>query len=146
MISLFVGIIAYYEVPFSQRINLRNAARRFYIDYKKMVQGLPCLGIMGANGSAQTIYQTYQVATPDLTQENEDQAGIVLWPDRFQKLIAYRAAKILQGNVDADDTNFRMSEEQEIQYQNLLDGFIGWDHDLKLSGMGGRLGYDPERL
>lgn len=146
MRKLVVGTIPYYPVPFDKRIGFRNTARRYYIDYKRMVQGSTCLGLCGSAGSSQSINVFYQVATDPLTETNEDTLGVILWPDEFQHLIAYHVAKIKTGAIDADleTIKFNLSAQQEAEYQNLMDGLIAWDHDIKLAEMGNALGYADE--
>ncbi len=139
-----VGIIQYFPARYDQLVTFRNSPRKYYIDYKKMVQGLPCLGLTGKVGSSQPITIFFQAGTQALTQANETTAGVVLWPDEFQPLIPYHVGRILQGNVDADEINFRMSAEQEAEYQNLMDGFIAWNADLKLAEMNFQGGYADE--
>lgn len=131
----------YYPIPMNRREMMQKVARRYYIDYKKMVQGLPALGLTGSLGAAQVIGMHYTVRTPDLTEANEEATGIILWPDEFQAIIPYQAAKIIQGNTDADEINFRMSAKQDEEYMRLLDALIAWDHDIKLSQMNNQLGY-----
>lgn len=141
MNKVTVGIIPYWPVRFDQRIAFRQIARRYYIDYKRMVQGQTAIGFTGSVGTSQAINMFYQIATDPLTQTNENTAGVVLWPDEFQPLIPYQAAKILQANIDPDEIAFRQSSEQEAEYQRLMDGLIAWDHDIKLAEMNNQGGY-----
>lgn len=141
MNKLFVGTIQYFPIPFNQRITYRQSARRFYIDYKRMVAGSTALGLCGAVASAQTINMFYTAKTDDLTEAVENTAGLILWPDEFQPIIPYKAAKIFEANIDADDIAFRMSAAQEAEYQSLLDAFIAWDQDIKLAEMNNQGGY-----
>lgn len=133
--------VEFFPIGFNQREQMQKMARRYYIDYKRMVQGSTALGLTGSIGTSSVIGMHFQVKTDALTEANEDTAGVILWPDEFQPIIPYQAAKIIQGNADADDINFRMSTMQEAEYQRLLDGLIAWDHDIKLSQMNGQGGY-----
>jgi len=142
--KIMVGTVQYFPIRYDQQIRYRNTPRRFFVDYKKLIQGLPCLALTGAVATAQTITVYYRISTPKLTQLNENEPGVVLWPDEFARILPYHAAKILQANVDADETNFRMSAMQEVEYQNLMDGFVAWDADMKLAQMGGAGGYADE--
>lgn len=138
--------LTYYPIGMNMRESMQKVARRYYIDWKRAVQGQTALGLTGTVATALTIGMHYQVATADLTEAAENTAGIVLWPDEFQPLIVYQAAKIIQANIDADEINFRMSAMQEAEYQRLLDGLIAWDADIKLSQMNGQLGYSEETI
>ncbi len=138
-ISMYVGNYLYLGIPFAQRIGYRLMPRRFTVDHRNKK-----FFLTGQMGTSATIYHTYLTTSPALTEANESQDGIILWPDEFQLLIVYQAAKILQGNADADDVTFRMSPQQEAEYQRILDAFIAWDADLKLQAMGNSLGYSPE--
>lgn len=142
--KVMVGSIQYFPIRYDQLVTHQNVARRFYIDHKKMVQGAACLGLTGKVGSSQAITVFFQASTPALTQANENTVGVILWPDEFQPIIPYHVGRILQGNVDADETNFRMSAGQELEYQNLMDGLIAWDQDLKLAAMNNQGGYADE--
>lgn len=144
MLSLYVGTIPYYPVSFAKRITYRSVARKYYIDHKKQVHGDAALGIMGSAGSAQIITQNYLVKTDDLTEDNENDAGVVLWPDEFQPIIPYIAARIYQANIDPDDIAIRQAVAQDVEVQRLWEGMVAWDHDLKLAEMGGRTGYADE--
>lgn len=135
--------IEYFPIPFAKRELYQKSARRYYIDWKRAVQGQTCLGLTGSVGTAQVIGMYYQIATDALTEANENTA-VVLWPDEFQPLIPYQAAKIIQANTDADEINFRMSAAQEAEYQRLLDGLVAWDADIKLSEMNYQGGYAEE--
>lgn len=137
-------VSTYYPIPMNKREQMQKVARRYYIDHKRAVQGLTALGLTGSVASAQVIGMHYQAKTDALTEANENTAGIILWPDEFQPIIPYQAAKIIQANTDADEINFRMSSYQEAEYQRLLDAFIAWDHDIKLSQMNGQGGYSDE--
>lgn len=141
MRKVVVGIIPYYPIPFDKKIAFRQIPRRYYIDYKRAVQGLTALALTGVVATAQTINMFYTVTTPACTEANEDTAGVILWPDEFQPIIPYQMAKLVQANIDADEINFRMSASQEAEYQRLLDSFIAWDHDIKLAQMNNQLGY-----
>ena len=133
--------IPYFEINMNRREAMQKMARRFYIDWKKAVQGVPCLGLTGSVASSHTINLYYQIKTEDLTEANENTAGIVLWPDEFQHIIPYKAAEIFQGNIDTDDKSFVMSAKQEKRYNELLDALIAWDQDIKLAEMNGQGGY-----
>lgn len=138
--------VQYYPIPMNKRELMQKISRRFYIDWKKMVQGTASLGLTGSVASASTIGMHYQVKTDDLTEANENTTGIILWPDEFQPIIPYQVAKIIQANTDADEINFRMSAAQEAEYQRLLDAFIAWDQDIKLSQMNFQGGYSDETI
>jgi len=146
MISVYVGQVLFLPVPFAKRVAYRNVARRYYIDYKKQVQNVAALGITGTAASAQTIQQNYLVGTPDLTEANENTAGIILWPDEFQPIIPYIAARIFQANIDPDDIAIRQSIAQDVEMQHLWDAMVAWDHDIKLAEMGGAGGHADEEV
>ena len=147
MINLYVGTLEYWPVPFAQRIRYKDTSRRYYIDYKRWVAGSTALGLTGkVTGSSQTITQVYLVETGDLTEANEDTAGVILWPDEFQLVIANLAAKIKNANIDPDEINFRQALEHDREFARFLEPLIAWDHELKLSAQNDRRGYFQEEL
>ncbi len=144
MLRLFIGRYEAWPVSSAEKVRFQNAARRYYIDHKRQVAGLTALGIMGSTGSGQTISQVYQVTTADLTEDNEDTAGVILWPAEFQPIIPYVAARVFQANIDPDDISVRQAIAQDREAQDLLDAMIAWDQDIKLAAMGNQGGYASE--
>lgn len=136
MIKLVVGTMPYFPVPFKDRIRYRDATRRYYIDWKNRQ-----FALTGSIAGSQTISQHYLIKTDDLTQANETTEGVVLWPDEYQLLIAYEAAVLKSGGIDADTTSQGNAPVLNGEHQELLDGFIEWDADLKLQSMNGQGGY-----
>lgn len=141
MLRVFVGRYEFWPISSAQKIRFQNAPRRFYIDHKLQIAGLPALGIMGSSGSAQTISQVYLMKTDDLTEDNEEDDGVILWPDEFQPILPYMAAAIYQSNIDPDDIAIRQSLAQEKAALDILDALVAWDHDIKLSAMNNQGGY-----
>ncbi len=141
MLRVFAGRFEFWPVSSAQKIRYQNAVRRYYIDHRLQVAGSAALGLMGSTGSAQTITQVFLMKTDDLTEDNEETNGIILWPDEFQPLIPYVAAGIYQANLDPDDISVRQAVSQKVEAQNILDSMIAWDHDIKLAAMGNQGGY-----
>ena len=136
LLKLVVGNIPYIPVGFLNRDNFRNAARRYYVDWKNKQ-----FALCGAVGSAQTIKQYYLMKTTRITSDNADDAATIVWPDEFKMLLAFVMAGVYQGNIDPDDIAVRQSVQQFAQGSILLDAMIGWDHDIKLASMNNQGGF-----
>lgn len=130
LLKLTVGLIPYIPVPFMNRENFRNAARRYYIDWKNKQ-----FALCGTIASTQTIRQYFLTKTTRITSSNADDATTIVWPDEFKPLLAFMMAGIYQGNIDPDDIAVRQSVQQFVQGQMLLDAMIAWDQDIKLASM-----------
>lgn len=141
MIKLYVGTMPYWPVPYASRISFRDAARRYYIDHKNAQ-----FALCGTIGSVATISQIYRIKTTDLTEANEDTDNIITWPEEFQPLVAYEAAKIFLQNIDPDTTAVAQGNYNAAEHQALLDSFIAWDHDIKLAAMNNQGGYADDVL
>lgn len=137
-IKLSLDRIKYRLCKFEDQILFRNVARRAFLDMANST-----FAPTGPIASAGTWYLFYLYKTDDFTEDNADEETCV-WPEEFHALIPYQAAKIYQANVDADAIAYRMSQEQENEYERLLSAFRAWDHDLKTASMDGRTGFDPE--
>lgn len=59
----------------------------------------------------------------------------------YGAVLAYRMAKNYSGAIDGDDVNFRMSENQEKEYRELLAAMHQWDGRLQMQAMGNRAGF-----
>lgn len=130
MLNLVVGNTRYYPVPFINREQWKNAARRYYIDWKNRR-----FALTGNNQAACTIHQFFLSSTPDITVADADSATAVLWPSEFHPLIPFEMAEIFQANIDPDEISFRMSKEQRFQKQEIEDMMIALDTDNKLAAM-----------
>lgn len=139
VLKVFVGTTEYFPCQFQNRIRYRNASRRYYIDWKNNQ-----FAICGTGGSSQTITLVFLTSTVDISESNETDPDVIVWPSEWHPLIPYEAAKIYQSNIDADSIAFRMSAAQEREYNRLRAGLLSWDTDLKLAAMNGQGGYADE--
>ncbi len=143
--KIVVGIIPYYPIPFEQRIGYRFSARRFYIDENG--KNLYLTG-KASQSSGNTINHWYWPFMPPLTQTNENTdivaGGLILWPQRFWRLLVWEAAFLYLGGIDGDDVAQRISKVQMEQYMRLKDNFIAWAVGNKLAAMGNAGGYAEE--
>lgn len=137
-VKLSLDRLKYTLCRFEDQVLYRNSARRAFINL-----GANTFAPTAPISTSGTWYLFYFKKTPDFTEDNEEDS-VCLWPDEFQPLIPYQAAKIYQANIDADAIAFRMSAEQEAEYERLLAAFRAWDHDLKTASMDGRTGFDTE--
>lgn len=135
-LKIVVGNILFAPVKYTSREAYRNAARRYYLDYKNQKYAL-----CGSIGSSQPINHYYMVTTPIISSSNEDDPTAIVWPDRFKNLLPYKMALVHQTTSQGDVTSYRLGPGASAAYEDLLDAFIAWDHDLKLQDMNGRTGY-----
>lgn len=138
--KIVVDIIPYYPIPFKQRIGWRFSARRYYIDVLNQK-----FALTGAVTGPKVINHWYQPICPPLTTDNETEDiaenGLILWPQRFWRVVAFEALALYQGNYSGDDVSRTMSPAQWNQYQRLRDSLMAWDHDIKLQGLNDQTGY-----
>lgn len=134
--KLMVGRDMQFEqVPFDEQHQWRNSANKFCIDVANSVYYL-----LGAIGTADTIYHYYIKTTDDITS-----ATSLVWPTRFHPIIAYEVAGYIMMGVDADDIFARMSPENKMAAETLTDAFQSWDTQLQLDAQGGRAQVEQER-
>jgi len=130
-VKLMVGTdFEYLPVPFMEQHLYRNASMRYFIDLANSVYYLT-----GSVNAAQTIYMYYLKTTTDFTSANASTAGICVWPERFQPIMAFDVAAMYQGGVDFDDVSARMSPFNRAMAKELNDAMIDWDNQLKLRSM-----------
>lgn len=125
-----------YEVPFRRREAFQLQMHRYYIDAKNKQ-----FAMCGKASQNMIINHWYQCYNNQMSVDTEDDTGVINWPNRFWPILVYGAASIRNGAFDADAMAFRMSIEQSEVFDNLLQGLINWDQDLKLQDMNGRGGY-----
>lgn len=123
------------QVPFDEQHIWRNSANKFCVDVANSVYYL-----LGAIGSAQTIYHYYIKTTDDIAA-----ATSPVWPERFHPIIAYEVAGYIMMGVDSDDVFARMSPENKLAAELLTSSMQSWDTDLQLSAQGGRAQVEGEQ-
>lgn len=139
--KMVVDIIPYYPIRFEERIGYRFSARHYYIDYKNRKFYLT--GVV-ANGP-QVINHWYQSYGAPMTQSNETQdlevLGIIPFPKRFYRLLAWGAAFVFLGGIDGEDVARVISQSQMAQYYRLRDAFTAWVAEQKLQSLDHRTGF-----
>ena len=120
----------YLPIPFERMIEYKSTSRRYAIDMLNLK-----LRLMGSVSSAQTInlFYFYFPTTLDTTQA--ESASVIVWPTRFQALLAYDMAALYFAGIDADDVTHRMSPAQRLAAKELADAMIQWDNSLMLRAM-----------
>ncbi len=136
-VKLYLDDMQYWAVKFEDLPLFKGVGRKVILDMRqnKFAATSPV-----SKSGTWNLYYIYK--TEDFNSTNENTV-VCTWPSEFHPLIPYQAAKIYQSNIDGDNISFRMSQEQEKEYQRLLDAVVSWDADLKLAGMDGRTGFDP---
>ena len=82
---------------------------------------------MGVIGKSETITIVYNKFTDDLTLLTSP-----MWPKRFHKVIAYKAADNYLMGIDTDDLSARMSPKQKEQGELLKNTMIYWNTEKLL--------------
>lgn len=144
MIELVVGTTHYREIPYAQRVRYKDQPHVYYIDHGATT--VAKLGICGVAGASETIRQYYFKKTPDPTPTTADaDETTLLMPSEFAPLVVWKGADIYYTGTDAgvDDISHKLGQGAARQYENLLDAFRDYDHDLKLKAMDNRAGYEP---
>lgn len=136
-IKISLDNIPYDFVKFEDQVLYRYQGNKVFLDMRQNK-----FATTGSVSRAGTWNLFYIYKTTDFTIANKA-TEVCVWPTEFQPLIPYQAAKIYQANIDGDAISFRMSSEQELEYQRLLSAFRAWNQDLILATMNGRTGFDP---
>jgi hypothetical protein len=136
--KMMVGTdLEYLPVPFEQQHIYKDAARRYFIDFANSSYYLT-----GRVGTSSTIYLFYIKTTTDYTEATTGQS-LLVWPERFQPLIAFDMAAMYQGGVDYDDVSARMSPENKAAARAIELSMIQWDDNLIRRAMNNSYtGYD----
>lgn len=130
-VKLCVGTdLEYSPIPFMEQHLYRNAAGRYFIDLANSVYYLT-----GSVNAAKTIYLYYLKTTTDFTVATKNTAGVCVWPDRFQPLLAFDVAAMFQGGVDYDDVSARMSPFNRAMAKEIDEAMVTWDDALRLRTM-----------
>lgn len=128
---IFVGELELEQVPIEQREIYKNDGSRYYIDYANND-----LYFCGQQASGQTVTIPYIKTTADIDGTGTN----CVWPEKFQRLIAFVASVLQLSGIDADDINVALAAGQNRTSAMLYKSFQYWDHKLKLAAMGGRSG------
>lgn len=120
----------YFPIPFEQRIAYKDAFGRYVIDLANEVYYLT-----GRIGVAATIYLHYLKTTTEFSAANLETPEILVWPERFQPLLAFDLAGMFQGGVDFDAVSARMSPFNRQMAKDLEDAMTSWDTQLQLRAM-----------
>jgi hypothetical protein len=114
----------YFPVPIDDRVAYKNAGRRYAVDVANDVYYL-----LGNVAAADTIYFHYIRTTTDYGAGTLT-TSLIVWPERFQPLLAYDIAAVYKGGVDYDEVNARMAPVNRQMAKELEDAMIQWDQDL----------------
>lgn len=139
---IYLDTLPILQIPFTDRQFFKDTPNRWYIDFvnnKWAITG-------NASGSRTIffpyIYRTLPLQYDDTADEIVNTKTPSWWPVEHRPVLAYRMAKLYQGNRDPDDLAFRLSRSQEAEYQRLMDLLEDWDADIRVAAMGGRAGFD----
>lgn len=131
--KLFVGSGTgdeYLPIPFERIIQYKSTSRRYAIDMLNLK-----LRLMGSVSASKTINLFYFYVPTTIDATVNDNASVVVWPARFQPLLAYDMAALYFAGIDADDVTRQMSPAQRIAAKELSDAMIQWDNNLMLRAM-----------
>lgn len=120
----------YLPIPFERILEYKSTTRRYAIDMVNLK-----LRLMGAVSAALTIYLHYFYVPTTLSASNKESATAIVWPARFQPLLAYDMAALYFAGVDADEVTRQMSPAQRLAAKELADAMIQWDNNLWLRAM-----------
>lgn len=123
MRKLMVGDVKLTPIPFERQIEYKDSSGYYFVDVANNN-----LYLCGTVQESKTIHIFYTKTTDDIGSSNEPE-----WPDDFHKLIPYEMAFIFNGTVDADNISYRMTKDQRIERQRILEGMEDWDDELQLS-------------
>lgn len=125
-VDIFVGDYQQLPIPFEKQRDWKDIDRRYFIDYANTE-----LHLCGTVGTSETIYIYYIYKTDDLTSSTSP-----VWPSKFHKLIAFKAAALYFAAIDADDLTRQQYIHHQIQADMLAKQMVRYDTELKLNKMG----------
>lgn len=99
---------------------LRNDPGAYFINWASET-----FSFTGTEGTGGTVYLLYQRFSPDITTSTEP-----VWPDRFQRLLAYDIAKQWFAQ-NAGEREYSWANEMGAEAKRLLDAMILWDERIK---------------
>lgn len=138
----------YQPILFEEMLRYTGGANMYALDMANRKMRL-----LGAPSQALTMYLYYLYAPTSLiglSTADKASTSIIVWPKRFQALIAYDMAEIFFGGVDADEITRQMAPQHRAQQKALEAAMIAWDNSITHRMMGGsssprRQGGDVDR-
>jgi hypothetical protein len=128
---LMVGTdLKYGQIPFEQQYIYKDAAQKFFVDVANLNYYLT-----GLVNTSKTIYHFYIKSTTDYTVATTG-SSLIVWPERFQPLLAFDMAAMYKGGIDYDDINARMAPDNRAEARAIELAMISWDNELKRRAMG----------
>ena len=112
------------QIRMADRYRHQSNSKYFAVDFRN--SRIHIMGTRNASGTAYVDYvfrPTYPVA-----------GGTPPWPVPFRSVVAYRAAAILKGAVDADDISRVLSPNLSAAYNRVMNALLIWDGRLKQQG------------
>ena len=119
------------EVPFSQRLQYRQAMGRYCVDYPNNQ-----LFILGNITQPYTIYQNYIKIS---TLVSSAPSATWIFPSRFHKILALMVAIYWRKGIDYDVFNQTLADNQGVQVLEILDIMTRWDSNLQQNMQRGKV-------
>lgn len=125
------------EVPYDERFKYRNSGGRFCVDYKNKR-----FYLLGTITEAYTVYQNY-IGLPALVSNQVDQW---VFPERFQKILAFMVAIFYRKGIDYDLFNQTLADNQAAIVRGILDVMTRWDSNLQYSMQRGKDPFNSQTI
>lgn len=122
------------EVPEARKFVAQYDPFRFFVNYRTGK-----LHFCGAQTTGYTIYQFYIYNPPSISENSVVDGEVVypnewVFPERFQKILAWICAAFYRNGVDYDPLNAQQGNEDEKIMLRMWDAMTKWDDEL-LAGM-----------
>ena len=139
---IYVGTTPFHQIPFEEYIIWKDSPNRFYIDLLNDRYALT-----GQQAAAKTI--TFPYIHKPLSLDTTAVASVATttpswWPNDLRYVLAYKMAKLYQGNIEPDEISFRMTKEQEREFEIGMEALRNWDDEIRLSALDSSRGYDAD--
>lgn len=128
--KLFVGNQEYKMIDLALRRNYENTGNKFAIDWanKKFY-------LCGSVAELQSIYNHYNYETPGITMD----VGPV-WPEKFQKLIAFLVVAINLSGIDVGDITLKQALALSKEGSAVYAAMVAYNNKIKLMEQGNAAG------
>lgn len=116
-------ISPYLLISYEDRERFKDIYKRYYIDYLNGQYAL-----CGGSGLVGTINFFYARQSPAITLISSP-----VWPAAFHPYLPFKMAEIWGSTSDADDINFRMSQQQLRVATSIYKKMKQWDASIKVA-------------
>lgn len=129
------GSRIYFPIGMDDREQYKDSDGYYYLKFD-IATSLWAMYFTGS-GVGESVTIAYQKRGPEITEDVEENDGIIVWPGKRGMALAWKMASRVSSGIDGDEINFRMSPEQDATAKEMAAGMRRWDTTIRLRVMGG---------